>query len=106
MQCLIDMYALTDLLFYNMISAMFHTGLGGSHVNSFLAAIEVPGLDHKAQRRHASVLAKHVETVAHDSCEKALREEVALYPLSQSRYCHGKQIIAMSMCMCIRGGVV
>ena len=59
------------------VSGMLHAGLGHRNMVSFLSTVEVRGLHHsslKSQERH---IGPHLQTLAEQSCERALREEAA-----------------------------
>ena len=62
---------------------MFQTGMGPSHVNTFLAALEVPGLHYKAMRDRQKEVSKAIEYVAETSCANVLQQECTLTKLNR-----------------------
>ena len=60
------------------VSAMYHTGMGGTHVNNFLAALDIPGIHHKTLKKREEEVAKYIRDVAKDTCEEALEQEISM----------------------------
>ena len=56
---------------------MLHSGLGETHVTKFLAALEIPALQHNALKSREREIAKHIEQHARISCDKSMNEEIA-----------------------------
>jgi hypothetical protein len=54
---------------------MFQSGMGPSHVNTFLAALEIPGLQHTALRNRSLEVASAVQVIAETSCQEILLQE-------------------------------
>jgi hypothetical protein len=54
---------------------MYHTGLGETHVSSFLAALEIPHLHHKTMKQREREIAKSIDKVAKESSLRVLEEE-------------------------------
>jgi len=57
---------------------MLQSGMGHSHMNTFLAALEIRGLQYGTIKKRQSEVAKAVKRVAESSCLEALEEEVIL----------------------------
>jgi len=57
---------------------MLQSGMGVSHMTTFLAALEIPGLHHNSVRERQREVAKAVKRVAESSCLEALQEELAI----------------------------
>ena len=55
---------------------MYHTGLGEAHVSGFLAALEIPHLHHKSLKIREREIAKTIDKVAKESCQRVLEEEM------------------------------
>lgn len=56
---------------------MLNIGVGATHVQNFLAALNVPCLHHKAIRKLEDTMGKTVIEVAQKSCQEALDNEKA-----------------------------
>ena len=56
---------------------MLNIGVGATHVQNFLAALNVPCLHHKSIRALEDVMGKKVIEVAEKSCRDALDDEKA-----------------------------
>jgi len=57
---------------------MFQAGMGPSHVNTFLAALEVPGLQYNAMKKREAEVSEAIATVAESSCLDAIQQECLL----------------------------
>ena len=55
---------------------MLHAGVGETHVNNLLAAINVPFIHHKTLKRRERESGKGLESLARKTVENALREEI------------------------------
>ena len=55
---------------------MLHAGVGETHVNNLLAAINVPFVHHKTLKRREREAGKGLESLARKTMEDALREEI------------------------------
>ena len=55
---------------------MLHAGVGETHVNNLLAAINVPFVHHKTLKRREREAGKGLESLARKTVEDALREEI------------------------------
>ena len=55
---------------------MLHAGVGETHVNNLLAAINVPFVHHKTLKRREREAGKGLESLAGKTMEDGLREEV------------------------------
>ena len=64
---------------------MDHIGVGETHINSLLAALEIKGLNPKTIQKRERELAKAFETVKTKSCEDALAQEVAAHNKHKTR---------------------
>jgi hypothetical protein len=58
--------------------AMVHSGMGERQVNSFLSSLNIPAVSHKTISRRQKEMGTVVESVARDSTEMALTEEIEL----------------------------
>ena len=56
---------------------MLHSGIGETHVNNFLAAINVPGIHHKTLKKREREAGQGLENVAQKAIQEALDEEIA-----------------------------
>ena len=54
---------------------MLNIGIGATHVQSFLAALNVPSMHHKFIRTREKDMGKKIIEVAEESCKEALEEE-------------------------------
>ena len=59
-------------------SAMINAGMGASHINTFLAGLEIPFMCAKTIRRRELEIAHTIEAVAVESCNAALHEEIRI----------------------------
>lgn len=55
---------------------MVNSGMGVSHVNSFLTGLNLPGIHHKSMKAREREVGRAVKTVARESCNKALQEGI------------------------------
>ena len=54
---------------------MLNIGIGATHVQNFLAALNVPSMHHKSMRTREKDMGKKILEVAAESCKEALEEE-------------------------------
>lgn len=54
---------------------MLNIGVGATHVQNFLGALNIPCLHHKSMKALEDVMGKKVIEVAEKSCEEALAKE-------------------------------
>ena len=68
------------IILYNQsfLAGMYHSGLGLTHVNNLLAAMEVPGISARACKRHEGIISEHAALVTKESLKSALEEEMQL----------------------------
>ena len=59
-------------------SGMLHSGIGHRQIESFMSVLEIPVLAPSTMKRREKEIASYVETMAVESCAKALREEVSM----------------------------
>ena len=57
-------------------TGMLHAGIGETHVNNLLTAINVPEIHHKTLKRREREAGKGLEALAERTIQEALREEV------------------------------
>ena len=55
---------------------MIQAGKGPSHVNTFLAALEVPGIQFYSMKKRQLEIAKMLKLTAQISCLDALKQEM------------------------------
>ena len=55
---------------------MEHAGIGPTHVNHFITAMNVPSVDPKLLRRNENAMGPHLERIAKKSCQDAAKEEI------------------------------
>ncbi|XP_056004761.1 uncharacterized protein LOC125659810 isoform X2 [Ostrea edulis] len=61
-----------------LAAAMVHSGLGERQVNSFLSSLNIPAVSHKTISRRQTEMGTVVQSVARESTEMALMEEIEL----------------------------
>lgn len=57
---------------------MFQAGMGPSHVNTFFAALEIPGMQYNALKRREVEVSEAIKAVAKSSCLEVLHQECLL----------------------------
>lgn len=62
---------------------MFQAGMGPSHVNTFLAALEVPGMQYNALKRREEEVSEAIKAVAESSCLHVLQQECTMSELNK-----------------------
>ena len=61
-----------------LFAAMYQAGMGPSHVNTFLAALEVPGMQYNALKKREEEVSQAIKSVAEASCLHVLQQECTL----------------------------
>lgn len=57
---------------------MINGGFGETHVNSFLASLNIPGISKKSLKNREREVGVHLEELAEDSCQKQLQDEIRM----------------------------
>ena len=66
------------LLFYFIFSGMYHAGMGPTHVQGFLSALEVPSPSAAVLKRREREMLSSIQNVAQQTCNEAIAEEKRL----------------------------
>ena len=61
------------------VSGMLNAGIGEKQVNGLLAAMNVPGIHHKALKRREREVSALISSLAKESCDTALENEANEY---------------------------
>ena len=69
------MFAYGPIFFLLLLSGMINAGLGETAVNSLLASLNTPGINHRHLKKREREIGLVIEEVAEESCEDALTEE-------------------------------
>jgi hypothetical protein len=70
---------------------MINSGMGPTHVNSFLAACNLPPINHKTIIKKQNIVGKEIEAQAQQSCAKAIEKEATMSHSLQCSYDAGWQ---------------
>lgn len=67
-----------------LILGMYHCGMGPTHVNSFLASMEIPGMSPTNMKKREREVTQKIHSIARTSCDEALVAETkASQPLNR-----------------------
>lgn len=66
-------YKLMSCIF---LSGMINSGMGPSHVNTFLTACNIPPINHKTIAKKENIIGQIIEEEANKSCARSLEEEI------------------------------
>ena len=58
-----------------MFVGMIDAGIGESHVNTFLSAMDVPSYSPQLMKKHERIVGPVIEEVAEESCIQSIRLE-------------------------------
>ncbi|XP_062599938.1 uncharacterized protein LOC134261526 [Saccostrea cucullata] len=73
------------------LSGMINSGMGPSHVNSFLTACDIPPIDHKTIAKKENIIGDIIEKEAQKSCTRSLQKEVQMSDTLECSYDAGWQ---------------
>ena len=57
---------------------MINGGFGETHVNYFLASLNIPGISKKSLKNREREVGVHLEELAKESCQKQLQDEIRM----------------------------
>ena len=62
---------------------MVHAGMGTSHIQSFMAVLEIPSITHKHMKLREREILASIENVARKSCDQAIAEEINIQNMAE-----------------------
>lgn len=60
------------------VSGMMHSGIAHTQMTAFMASLEIDGLHHTTMKKREKEVEPHIQSVAKESCRKALATEIQL----------------------------
>jgi hypothetical protein len=60
------------------VSGMMHSGIAHTQMTGFMASLEIEGLHHTTTKKREKEVEPHLQSVAKESCRKALAYEINL----------------------------
>lgn len=69
------------LCWSSTIAGMVNGGFGETHINSILAALNIPSITQKALKKREREVGHQLNSMAEESCKKQLNKELEMYVL-------------------------
>ena len=70
---------------------MINAGMGATHVNAFLARLDIPPVCSKTIKRREKEISQHIHDVASETCTTVLEQELSLLKEKERYIWHSHQ---------------